>query len=112
MSDMPGFAVIYRWRLKAGLEAQFVEAWSRITELYVAHRGGLGSRLHKGPHGIWYAYAQWPSAQARITAFAGESLDPIVSERMREAVAETLDEIVLEPVADYLIVPPQPMIKP
>lgn len=112
MSGMPGFAVIYRWRLKVGLEAQFVEAWSRITQLYVAHRGGLGSRLHKGPDGIWVAYAQWPNAQARITAFAGESLDPIAREQMREAVAETLDEIALEPVADYLIVPPQPMIKP
>ena len=112
MSGMPGFAVIYRWRLKAGLEAQFVEAWSRITELYIAHRGGLGSRLHKGPDDIWVAYAQWPSGEARTTAFAGESLDPVAGARMREAVAETLDEIALEPVADYLIVPPHPMVKP
>lgn len=106
MSGMPGFAVIYAWRLKPSMEAQFVQAWSRITELYVAHRGGLGSRLHKGPDGIWVAYAQWPSAQARIAAFAGESLDPIASARMREAVAEAFEEILLEPVADYLILPP------
>lgn len=104
---MPGFAVIYRWRLKAGMEAQFVRAWSRITELYVAHRRGLGSRLHKGPDGIWVAYAQWPSAQARIAAFAGESLDPIASALMREAVEEAFDEMLLEPVADYLILPPE-----
>ena len=25
----PGFTVIYRWRLKEGMEAQFIEAWSR-----------------------------------------------------------------------------------
>lgn len=100
---MPGFAVIYRWRLKPGMEAQFVEAWSRITELYVAHKGGLGSRLHKGPDGVWYGYAQWPSAEARATAFAADSLDPLARDRMRAAVAEPLDEIVLEPVADYLV---------
>ncbi len=107
MSGVPGFAVIYRWRLKAGMEAQFVQAWSRMTELYVAHRGGLGSRLHMGPDGIWVAYAQWPSAQARIAAFAGESLDPIASALMREAVEEAFDEMLLEPVADYLILPPE-----
>ena len=103
MSDMPGFAVIYRWRLKPGMEDQFIEAWSRITELYVAHRGGLGSRLHKGPDGIWHGYAQWPSAAVRAAAFAGESLDAEARTRMRDAVAESLDEILLEPVADYLV---------
>lgn len=103
MSGLPGFAVIYRWRLKTGMEAQFVEAWSRITELYVAHRGGLGSRLHKGPDGIWYGYAQWPSAKVRSAAFAGESLDAVARDRMYEAVAESFEEIVLEPVADYLV---------
>ena len=103
MSGIPGFAVIYRWRLKPGMEAQFVEAWSRITELYVAHRGGLGSRLHKGPDDIWYGYAQWPSAKMRAAAFAGEPLDAEASGRMRAAVAESFDEIVLVPVADYLV---------
>ncbi|MEP7157011.1 MAG: antibiotic biosynthesis monooxygenase [Betaproteobacteria bacterium] len=103
MKDLPGLAVIYRWRLKPGMESQFVEAWSRITELYMAHRGGLGSRLHTGPDGIWYGYAQWPSAEARAAAFAGEPLDADASVRMRAAVAESLGEIVLTPVADYLI---------
>ncbi len=102
MKEMPGFAVIYRWRLKPGLEAQFVEAWTRVTELYVAHRGGLGSRLHKGPDGVWYAYAQWRSAEAREAAFTGEPLDREAGIRMREAIAESFDEIVLEPVADRL----------
>ena len=106
MTGQAGFAVIYRWRLKPGLEAQFVEAWSRMTELYVAKRGGLGSRLHKGLDGIWYAYAQWASADARSAAFSGEPLDPVARVRMREAIAEQFDEIVLEPVADLLILPP------
>ena len=100
---MPGFAVIYRWRLKPGLEAQFVQAWSRITELYLAHRGGLGSRLHRGPDGLWYGYAQWPSAEARTAAFAAEPLDTEALNRMRDAVLESFEEIALEPVADYLV---------
>ena len=106
MSGEPGvavIAVIYRWRLKSGMEAQFIEAWSRITELYVTYRGGLGSRLHKGPEGIWYAYAQWPSAEVRRAAFEGPPLDEAARDRMREAIAESFDEIVLEPVADHLV---------
>ena len=100
---MPGCAVIYRWRLKPGLEAQFVEAWSRVTERYVAERGGLGSRLHKGPDNIWYAYAQWPSNEMRNAAFDGVPPDPAARARMREAVAESFEEIVLAPVADLLV---------
>jgi len=76
---------------------------ARITELYVARRGGLGSRLHKGPEGIWYAYAQWPSAEAREAAFAGGSLDAEAGLRMREAIAESFGEIALEPVSDLLL---------
>ncbi|MBL8522427.1 MAG: antibiotic biosynthesis monooxygenase [Betaproteobacteria bacterium] len=102
MKAMPGFAVIYRWRLKPGKEEQFIDAWVRITQLYVEHRGGLGSRLHKGPDGIWYAYAQWASADARTAAFAGPSLDADAGSRMRDAIAESFDEIVLRPVADLL----------
>ncbi len=104
MNEMPGFAVIYRWRLKPGLEDQFVKAWTRVTELYVEHRGGLGSRLHKGSDGIWVAYAQWPSAEVRDAAFSGEPLDPVARASMREAVEESFDEIVLEPVVDRLVI--------
>ena len=65
-----GFCVIYRARIRPGMEAQYIAAWSTLTSLIRAERGGLGSRLHKGADGIWYAYAQWPSAQARSDAFA------------------------------------------
>jgi hypothetical protein len=103
----PGFAVLYRWRLREGAETSFIEGWSRISQLLLRDAGSLGSRLHRGPDGLWYSYAQWPSAQAREQAFARGSLDPQASRQMREAIAETLPEIVLESVADFMVLPPQ-----
>jgi len=97
-----GFAVIYRARIYPGKEEQYIAAWSRITQLLRAERGGLGSRLHRGADGIWYAYAQWPSAQARADAFALPSLDPEAEEQVRDAILEYFPEIVLEPVVDHL----------
>lgn len=105
MSTGPGFAVIYRWRLKDGMEAQFIEAWSQITRLLREQRGSLGSRLHQGPDGIWYGYAQWPSAAARAAAFA-TPVDADAGARMRAAIAESLEEIPLAPVADFLVLQP------
>jgi heme-degrading monooxygenase HmoA len=99
----PGFAVLYRWKLYPGREASFVEAWSRISELLRNERGSLGSRLHRGADGIWYSYAQWPSAAARERAFAGRPVDAQAADEMRGAIAETFPEILLEPVADFLV---------
>jgi hypothetical protein len=100
----PGLVVMYRWRLHPGMEASFVESWSRVTELLRKRAGSLGSRLHRGDDGIWYGYAQWPSAEARERAFS-QTLDPAASAQMRTAIAESLPEILLEPVADYLVLP-------
>jgi hypothetical protein len=93
---------MYRWRLHPGMESSFVESWSRVTELLRRRAGSLGSRLHRGNDGIWYGYAQWPSAEARQRAFA-QALDPAAAAQMRAAIAESLPEILLEPVADYLV---------
>jgi Antibiotic biosynthesis monooxygenase len=96
------FIVLYRWRLHPGMESSFVAAWSRITELLRTERGSLGSRLHKGSDGLWYSYAQWPSAKARDEAFALGSVDPAAGAAMEAAIAEQFPEIALESVADFL----------
>lgn len=96
------FVVLYRWRLYPGAEDAFVQAWSRMTGL-LRQRGSLGSRLHRGSDGLWYGYAQWPSAKAREDVFALGSLDEAASAQMRSAIAERFPEIVLDPVADYLV---------
>lgn len=101
----PGFAVLYRWRLHAGMEDAFIAAWSRITVLLLEQHGSLGSRLHRAADGLWYSYAQWPSAEARAAAFASGSLDTEAEEGMRAAIAERFPELVLEPVADFMVLP-------
>lgn len=57
------FAVIYRWQVVPGLEAQFEAGWRRGTERIAAEFGGWGSRLHKAADGAFVAYAQWPDEE-------------------------------------------------
>ena len=54
------FAVIYRWQVLSGREAQFEAGWRRGTERIAAEFGGWGSRLHNVGEGVYVAYAQWP----------------------------------------------------
>ena len=62
------FAVIYRWRVIPGLEAQFEEGWRGGTERIAAEFGGWGSRLHRTDDGAFIAYAQWPDKATWKTA--------------------------------------------
>jgi hypothetical protein len=98
----PGFAVLYRWRLRPGMEASFIEAWTTVSQ-ELRLRGSLGSRLHRGPDDVWYSYAQWPSAAARAHAFTLAPRDPVARAAMHGAIAESLPEIVLESVSDLLV---------
>ena len=100
----PGLVVLYRWRLHPGSEASFIEAWSRVTGLLRSRAGSLGSRLHRGNDGIWYGYAQWPNDQTRQRAFA-QPVDPAALAQMRAGIAESLPEVLLEPVSDFLVLP-------
>jgi heme-degrading monooxygenase HmoA len=98
------FLVLYRWRLKPEKEKQFVEAWSEVTGFIRTEYDSLGSRLHRGSDGLFYGYAQWKSAEQRKRAFA--SMPALEGRRkMQEAIEESLPEIILENVSDYLILP-------
>jgi heme-degrading monooxygenase HmoA len=100
------FTVLYRWRIKLGLEKQFIENWSARTAYLREKYDSLGSRLHQGNDGIFYSYAQWKSAEQREQAFLSESgKTSDVQARMREAVEEDFPEIILETVSDFLILP-------
>ena len=82
-----------------------MEGWSRVSAGLLRERGSLGSRLHRGSDGIWYSYAQWPSSSARDEAFALPAVDPHAGQMMHDAILERLPEVVLEPVADFLVLP-------
>lgn len=100
------FVVLYRWRIKPNFETQFVESWSEITARLREKHESLGSRLHRGGDGFWYGYAQWKSAEQRECAFASES--EVISEairKMREAIAESFPETILDVISDYLVLP-------
>ncbi len=96
------FCVIYRWRVRPESENQFIENWTVITRFYVENHGGLGSRLHRGEDGLFYAYAQWESAEHCEKAFRNFPEMPS-SSKMREAILESLPEIRLESVEDLLV---------
>lgn len=102
MSKTAGFIVIYRWRLHPGKEAQFREAWERMTPILMRERGALGSRLHRAEDGTWLAYAQWPSKDAWEKSRATGPIDAEASRLMREAEVESHPPLLLTPVADYL----------
>ena len=102
MKDKEGsFAVLYRWRVKEGSENAFAKAWLEVTDNFLKNFGSLGSRLHKGNDGLYYAYAVWPSREARDQAFFDSQLES-AAESMRETSVERLPEIELEIVADRL----------
>ena len=97
-----GFAVIYRWRLHAGMEEQFRQAWEAVTVGFKAERGALGSRLHLGDDGTWIAYAQWPDRGFWERSRDLGPWDSALSKEMKAAIAESFPPILLDPVCDHL----------
>ena len=55
------FAVLYRWRLHPGREAEFTAAWADLTRVIRTTSITGGSRLHRTDDGLYVAYAVWPS---------------------------------------------------
>lgn len=95
------FIVIYRWRLKEGLESVFRQGWCEMTESIYRTRGSLGSRLHQAEDGTWVAYAQWPDEETWRRAREAGSANPKAAEKMREGSAALISEEHLQ-VADDL----------
>ncbi len=100
------FAVIYRWRVIAGLEAQFEAGWAAGTEAIRREFGGWGSRLHKAEEGVYVAYAQWPDEATWKKAMESRMRhsDDNARQKYREAIVpgsfETL--FVMPVVSDML----------
>jgi RimJ/RimL family protein N-acetyltransferase/heme-degrading monooxygenase HmoA len=101
-ADRMTLAVIYRWRIKPGMEEAFARGWSARTRSIHEQCGSYGARLHRGEGDLWMAYARWPDeAMRQACAPTGEAADQAAAE-MRAAVAETFPEIVMTIVGDQL----------
>jgi len=100
------FTVIYRWRVRPGLEADFRRAWHRRTEKIHAVRGSHGSRLHVESDGTYCAIALWPSREAWEAAEPPLPDDEADKKAFEDAVAEWLPALTMQ-VADDLWMPPR-----
>ena len=98
-----GCAVVYRWRLREGMELSFQEAWDVLTRRIMEQRDGLGSRLHRTDEGEWLAYAQWPSREALERSRELGTVDAAASAQMRAAVEQAYEPIFLTPTEDLLV---------
>lgn len=98
------FMVIYRWRLKPGMERPFIEAWRAATVLIREKSGGLGSRLHRAHDGTYVAYAMWPDEATREAGMNSDDPERVrLRGVMREAIEEAFPEVRMEAVADLII---------
>lgn len=82
-----GFAVLYRWKIRPGAEAEFANAWAVATAAFRTI-GALGSRLHRADDGDFYAYAEWPSRRAWEAAQHQSPVDAATAATMRNATLE------------------------
>ena len=98
MNEKADFYVVYRWRLKTGMEQQFTDAWSEMTDLIREQRGGLGSRLHYRDDGWWVAYAAWPSRDHWMRSKKLGPADQALAKLMNDAIVQRLQPEELLPV--------------
>jgi heme-degrading monooxygenase HmoA len=100
------FAVVYRCKIKPGLEAKFEEGWRRGTLAIRRDLGGLGSRLHRTADGGYFAYAQWPDEATfqKNRAARMPYTDPEARKLYTEALEDSEAEfVVLGDVLDDLL---------
>jgi len=99
-------AVLYRWKLKPGRDAEFREAWAEGTRRIHAACGSYGAALNQDEDGIYWSYALWPCEEARRTCFTTHdwfTQDCFVI--MQDCIAERFDEVRLEVASQKLALP-------
>jgi len=100
-------AVLYRWRLKPGRDAEFREAWAEGTRRIHATCRSYGAALNQDEDGIYWSYALWPSEDARKACFKENdwfSQDCFVT--MQDCIEERFEEIRLDVTNHELVSPP------
>lgn len=94
------FVVIYRWRVRSGMEERFRDVWHRRTEKIYALRGSLGSRLHREDGNVYCAIALWPSRDLWEATKPRLPDDENDAATFNASVAEWFPPLTMEPVDD------------
>lgn len=96
-------AYVYEFWVKEDQGKILEESWQKVTELYLAHCGSLGSRLHKTSASHYVAYAMWPSPETRDSADLSDRADYAqASKRMHNSCTKITSSDALNPVCDLL----------
>ncbi|HMT08505.1 MAG TPA: hypothetical protein PKA82_10910 [Pyrinomonadaceae bacterium] len=95
-------AYLYKWKIKPGFEEDFRKGWTAVTQYHLEHSNSLGSRLHRGTDGLFYAYACWPSSEAREQAFAN-SVEIPERQLMIDAIEESFPSVEMSILDDLLL---------
>ncbi len=99
-------AVLYRWRIKPGREADFEQSWLEGTRLIHGRCASHGARLHRAGDGTYWSYASWPDEAARKACFADNDFFSLPCfKTMQDCIEERFGEIVLDIRADALAEP-------
>ena len=70
------FAVIYMGFIKPSLEQDYQSAWKIVASYFVAHRGAIGSCLHRRSDGAWVAYSRWPDKETKEASWPSGDATP------------------------------------
>jgi hypothetical protein len=83
------FLVLYEWRAKPGMEAQFEEGWRRGTLAITWKYGSYGSRLGRTADGRYVGAAEWPDEATWNAAMAeGMAYDDPGAKAMFDAATQ------------------------
>ena len=94
------FTVIYRWRVKSGMEDEFRRVWRARTRKIRAVRGSYGSRLHREDDRLYCAIALWPSREAYAATEPHLPDDTEDAAAWAACIAETLPPLTMVLVDD------------
>ena len=103
MSVNNKFTVVYSFKIIAGKENDFINAWTALTKLIYQFAGSYGSILHKVEKDFFIAYAQWPDKAT--WDLSGDKLPEIANEirqQLRECCVEIKTEFEMTIVKDFL----------
>lgn len=99
-------AVLYRWRLKPGRDAEFREAWAEGTRRIHSACASYGAALNRGDDGLYWSYAVWPSEVVRRTCFREHDwFSQDCFRTMQDCIAERFEEIRLVLTDNELALP-------